>query len=618
MNIQVGKLAVRSARRGAGFDAASRVRIESRLRSLDMQPPGLSEHAVLIVRRMELGLVDGVTAQRVRIALDEIRRMAAHPARGPVAASAQAVLFADEVELLACLTADLIHGVAHDRWYWRRVCRAVAGDRGAELSAAWMRDVRWLPGCLALIPQSESRQAVSLLSPQQASRVLQALLAAFGADSPSPGHSSDLARGGPDPPGPPTPEWPTRRPDPAMTVPDGRRPADPPWRRWLPADILRPSAEALLGTALVLHDAPTIVQRATYQSRLALWWTTVDHVAGQGATSSQPVLESAVRPGAPLARASPGVGQPLAGDPSSPDLEAKESAAPARSQARGDVLMPRPADVPHVPAQDHVVVDGTPFRRQAPAEPAGKRAIADSESWTPADGGIATGLASLLFLVNFVVWLDTEEDTVLPAGWALVELLGRYLLGTRLGDFADDPLWDVLAELDGRRPGVPPTVEITAAEPLRLPQAWLRRWPPPDRSYIAHCDGGRMVIRHPKAGFVAADVPCLPGELDEVRVAEATVLGDAEIITARRAAPVDSTPEWRFGATAGALVSWLLRSRGINVAPLTSPGRILVTSTHIDAVLRLEDVDLAVRKAGLDRDPGWVPQLGRIVLFHFL
>jgi hypothetical protein len=45
---------------------------------------------------------------------------------------------------------------------------------------------------------------------------------------------------------------------------------------------------------------------------------------------------------------------------------------------------------------------------------------------------------------------------------------------------------------------------------------------------------------------------------------------------------------------------------------------VLVTGTHVDAVLRLQDIDLAVRVAGLDRDPGWAPQLGRIVLFHFL
>jgi hypothetical protein len=29
-------------------------------------------------------------------------------------------------------------------------------------------------------------------------------------------------------------------------------------------------------------------------------------------------------------------------------------------------------------------------------------------------------------------------------------------------------------------------------------------------------------------------------------------------------------------------------------------------------------VSIAVRRAGLDRDPGWQPDLGYIVLFHFV
>ena len=232
--------------------------------------------------------------------------------------------------------------------------------------------------------------------------------------------------------------------------------------------------------------------------------------------------------------------------------------------------------------------------------------------------GIVTALASLLFLVNFVVWLDTEEDSPLPTGWALVELLGRHLLGAQLSDFADDPLWDVLAELDGRRPGTPPDVELEAAVPLRLPRAWLRRWPPPDRTYVAHWDSERLVVRHLEAGFVVADVPCPAHRVDEVAAAEAARLEDADVIVDGSVAGAAPTRERRFGEAVGAFVDWLLRSRGIAVSSLMSPGLVRVTSTHIDVVLSLEDVDLAVRVAGLDRDPGWVPLLGRIVLFHFL
>ena len=50
---------------------------------------------------------------------------------------------------------------------------------------------------------------------------------------------------------------------------------------------------------------------------------------------------------------------------------------------------------------------------------------------------------------------------------------------------------------------------------------------------------------------------------------------------------------------------------------LSAPARVFVTSTHVDVVVSLEDVSLPVRLAGLDRDPGWQPLLGRVVLFHF-
>ena len=188
MTVQVGKLTVRTAQPGAGRDAGFRVRSESLLRSLDLHPPGLPERSVLIVRRMELAPVDGTTAQRTRAALADLRRTAARPAAGPVEASANAVLFGDEVELLTCLTADLVHGVADRRWYWREIVPVVSAEDGAatgaagRLAAAWVSHVRWLPASFARLPEPEARSAVSLLSRTETSRVLRALLAAFGVD----------------------------------------------------------------------------------------------------------------------------------------------------------------------------------------------------------------------------------------------------------------------------------------------------------------------------------------------------------------------------------------------------------------------------------------------------
>lgn len=46
-------------------------------------------------------------------------------------------------------------------------------------------------------------------------------------------------------------------------------------------------------------------------------------------------------------------------------------------------------------------------------------------------------------------------------------------------------------------------------------------------------------------------------------------------------------------------------------------GRIVVTPTHLDIEFDGRDADPAVRIAGLDLDPGWVPWLGRVVCFHY-
>jgi hypothetical protein len=47
------------------------------------------------------------------------------------------------------------------------------------------------------------------------------------------------------------------------------------------------------------------------------------------------------------------------------------------------------------------------------------------------------------------------------------------------------------------------------------------------------------------------------------------------------------------------------------------PARLYVTDTHIDVVAGIESIRMPVRVAGLDRSPGWVGRLLRVVLFHF-
>jgi hypothetical protein len=52
-------------------------------------------------------------------------------------------------------------------------------------------------------------------------------------------------------------------------------------------------------------------------------------------------------------------------------------------------------------------------------------------------------------------------------------------------------------------------------------------------------------------------------------------------------------------------------------ATFAVPARVVATASHVDAQFRAGDARLAVRRGGLDVDPGWLPWLGRVVRFHY-
>ncbi len=52
-------------------------------------------------------------------------------------------------------------------------------------------------------------------------------------------------------------------------------------------------------------------------------------------------------------------------------------------------------------------------------------------------------------------------------------------------------------------------------------------------------------------------------------------------------------------------------------ALLQRGARVTYDRTHVDVAFPLGAASVAVRRAGLDRDPGWVPELARVVTFRF-
>jgi hypothetical protein len=198
---------------------------------------------------------------------------------------------------------------------------------------------------------------------------------------------------------------------------------------------------------------------------------------------------------------------------------------------------------------------------------------------------VHTQLAGILYLVNLFRALRLPTSLELGIGaWALVELVARCLLGPHRTRLKDDAIWRVLAALDGREPAGPAGLGFRGPERYRLPESWRPRDLP--ASALKALFSGRR----------------------------------------RRSAriPRQATPELhRLLKFLVPYLRWRLRTAlripeaAIPQALLIRSGALHLTPSHLDAVMPLDEASVTIRRAGLDRNPGWAPEFGRVVTFHF-
>lgn len=252
-------------------------------------------------------------------------------------------------------------------------------------------------------------------------------------------------------------------------------------------------------------------------------------------------------------------------------------------------------------------------------------------------GPVTTRYGGLLYLLDVATALGLYGDFTEPRRqgveldpWDLIALLGGHLLPK--ADRAD-PVWGLLRHLAGRRDGEPPGHRFVPADDWRVPREWLEPFDP-GGDWRWSAAAGRLRVCHP-AGFCAIDVARdrdlpdrqMTGELARLTAAAlpAGVLPPgARLVRRGVGAPVRGpTPldRWieRLAAYVLARLALALRPGGESPASLllVRPADVHVTPTRVDAVYRLSDHPVAIRLAGLDRDPGWLPAAGRSIAFHF-
>jgi hypothetical protein len=177
-----------------------------------------------------------------------------------------------------------------------------------------------------------------------------------------------------------------------------------------------------------------------------------------------------------------------------------------------------------------------------------------------------------------------------------------HALAARLRVAEDDPAL-VALPLPAPEPGL--------AEPFVAAPTWRRLAMPYARASpaVALCRAGGRRLLADRAGR-------LPLAWTHDRDALRRLAGGLPV-RRRRDTEAPST-DLALRAVHLALVRDLRRAAGLSLRRLVRrPGTVAATATHVEVTFPGEVIELRLRKAGLDLDPGWVPWLGRVVTYHY-
>lgn len=532
-------------------------------------PRGLPPQSLLWLRRLQLqapeaalrrvapvGLRQGWIAAG-RQQLDAALAAAARPALGAVAEGAEAVLFADEAEMLACLALAARRGQL-DRWWWR----GLLGRHWPQWQRAWAERPQAQAAAWRLLggagPAGELPEPAPLQAAGRASREARVVRPAAVAAVPASPQQAALQRPAPDADGRSIASaTPTSPPAGAAPAPASGG----------PADAATPADRSLRHLPSVAQQAPGHAGMAAAPPGGPSGTMTAPAAAGldRSALAQGPVAVSrppAADQAAPAARtplAAPahraGAAPPPRTAPPAPSQRGATRPRVAPAGMRAAAERPGPAGPP--PGLAGPVARGAPVpqaRMPPPAalvrpeqpQPDGA-AMASAWPWPEA---LPTRLAPLLFVVNVLLEDGLYPDFTRPLDPGLPVPLGTLLAAlAQAWRLPADPLPDALAALApaGPLPEFMPALPGVPAQP----------WP----GWLAAC--ARLLRRRlcRRLGLRHADWP---------RV----------LVLARPATLWRSTADW--------VVTFDLAAH-----------------------------DLAWRLAGLDRDPGWLPAAGMRLRFTF-
>jgi hypothetical protein len=656
------------------------------MENMEVAPANFPPSAVLIVRQLldplpkclnlslSFARIDSTWERAVQNKLSEFYRQAARPNLGLVPANAVAVVFSDEAEMLACLTLDLIRGEAAGHWWWRNFLRNMPYSTADNVTKLLCERPTLVPAILhQLAERGQAETVVANLSPEQALRILTAVNRAYALPDlpqdklgfmPSGIPYSNNGETGQD-----------RTSAFASFTTKYRIDGEMPWNHWLPSGsvpaCLPKEKACLLGVGLTLQRAPTAVRSEFFLQKLRAWWmapslsppplTEFSTVAPSSITQPQLAYRRPIAPGSPKSQET-GVAKIAIGEQTTP--QSAESPSDAGSMVAITVASTPDSQIslhesqsdkanPLLLAASQLNPMSEPSSGPT-TSPVARISLSETSSTAPAalphaehqenledeplfsGEGVDTQLGGVLYLINLMTQLNLpqcfEEEWGLAShlgAWGVLDILARALFDEPDESLCHDPLWQALAELDGREPDELPGKSFQGSEHFYLPATWLKYVDDDaEGAYAWAADGSRYCLWSGQGYVLAEDVHINPWAALNLYFHNVPVnLSEQPYNNA----PIAKLSSPLLTGLNPDLCRWLVfvipyvRLRlqqalrgalGLNALLLHS-GRMYLTSTHVDLVLSLNSISIPVRMAGFDLNPGWVPDFGRIVLFHY-
>jgi hypothetical protein len=562
---------------------SARLAVRDRVGRLLLHAPGSSACEILIVRTLTGpvgGAVEAVAVGSLQAALQvqlaEARRSAVPLDGRPVPPRAWAVVAADLSQLLAQYVVDIHERCVGRNWWWKVLAGRLGRGSVTSVLASYPREA---PHVVADLVRRRRTDILTCVDDGAAYCLLLCVAEAYRTPRLAAiGRAIERERAGV-----------RYRPVPEQGQPGA------------PCRPVRPLADLVAVVALQLARDPASARGAEFARFVAVAAGLPDlsaDVDGPRGDRRPSADDPASDPGG-IERRAASVGGLRPESPATAPIPAGAVGFEHRAPERGSDAPRYPAQ--EVAAQQPLGLVDAPARTWLPGAPEGPglgiesaAPLGDPSSApepegprSPQPGGTLTGLGGVFFLVRLCDELSLpqvfEPEWRLAStlgGWGTLDILVRSLL-PRVARWERDPVWEVLSDL-----GCGPPFERARPIPARVP--------------------ARLPIQLPM-DWSGLDAPCG----DPVPALALTLAAPAKQGLRRwlhlvRPVVTGLLVE-RLGVTAEELSGTLLQRRA----------RIVHDRTHVDVAFPLAEASVPVRRAGLDRDPGWVPEFARVVTFQF-